>query len=252
MDDGVRSASSRFLEYFFGGGPRHPSRYRFVEVLSVAAYIWVSWLIAVEVFHGLAAMPIAIWLTLPTALVALLWADFVSGFVHWLADTYATATTPFVGPKFVKPFREHHTDPLAITRHDFIEANGDNCFTAQIALLPAYFFFPMRHTEWGVTAGLFTLLFSFGVLLTSIAHGWAHLAEPPRFVRILQRLGLVLSPEHHAIHHTPPHHRHYCITTGWLNPFLDRTKFFRRMEKLLAFVGIHRGNGDERNGFQLD
>ena len=73
---------------------------------------------------------------------------------------------------------------------------------------------------------------SLGVLLTSLAHGWAHMENPPAFAARLQRWGLVISPETHALHHAAPHKTHYCITTGWLNPLLDKTRFFRRMETL--------------------
>ena len=30
----------------------------------------------------------------------------------------------------------------------------------------------------------------------------------------------------------------YCITNGWLNPLLNKLKFFRRLEAVIRFFGI--------------
>ena len=61
--------------------------------------------------------------------------DFLSGFVHWAGDTVGDESTPIFGPNFVRPFRYHHVDPEDITRHDFIETNGNNCIVAAPVLL---------------------------------------------------------------------------------------------------------------------
>lgn len=164
-------------------------------------------------------------------------ADFFSGLVHWMADRYGTETTPFVGQNYVKPFREHHSDPLAMTKHDFIETNGNNSIVT-VPLMASAWFIPV-----GSSLGLF--LFSalvslaFWVFLTNQFHKWAHQDEVPALIGWLQRAGIVLDTAHHDVHHTAPHDKYYCITSGWLNPPLDALKFWSRTEALIkALTGV--------------
>jgi len=63
--------------------------------------------------------------------------------------------------------------------------------------------------------------------------------RPPAAARILQRAGLILTPEHHNLHHTSPFASHYCITTGWRNLPLDRLKIFWAIEHLVRCSSPH-------------
>jgi ubiquitin-conjugating enzyme E2 variant len=140
-------------------------------------------------------------------------ADLASGLVHWAGDRLA-----------IRPFREHHDDPRAMTRHDFIETNGASCLGC-LPLLAAGAFLPLNPLAHALLVST-----AIGALLSNQCHKWAHMAGAgiPRIVRLLQRMRLILPPAMHRRHHTPPHDSHFCTASGWLNRPLDRILRRRR------------------------
>jgi len=174
-----------------------------------------------------------LWLAALCCFGGLCLADFISGLVHWSADTYGSPSMPIFGG-FVRTFREHHADQIDITRHDFVETNGDVCIFSS----PVHFgllFWVESPFALSCMLGVFM-----GSYTNSQIHKWAHMAERPAFIRFCQRLRLFLSPSHHSNHHSGPHLTHYCITTGWMNGLLDHIGFFRKLEWLLLQVGLRR------------
>jgi ubiquitin-conjugating enzyme E2 variant len=79
----------------------------------------------------------------------------------------------------------------------------------------------------------YTWLFFFvlAAVTTNQFHVWAHRSRVPAIVRMLQRHRVILTREGHAEHHRGSFRRSYCITTGWLNTWLDRIEFFPRLER---------------------
>ena len=182
-----------------------------------------------------AAEPLARgWMLLAAVLVGYVAADFLSGFVHWTFDTWGSARTPLIGQGFIRPFREHHTDPMSITRHDFVATNGNTCI-ASLPLLAAACAIPLT-SRGRIILAVFLLSLTLGLLATNQIHKWAHLENPGPFVRLLQRCRLILTPEHHRVHHVAPYATHYCITTGWLNAILEATRFHRHAERAITIV----------------
>lgn len=154
--------------------------------------------------------------------LALALADGISGLVHWAADRLLPVHWPVLGAVFVQPFHDHHRDPLGITRRGFVDLNGNNCL---LSWPLGFWAFALSGDPSpgvsGVFASALLLQLTSALALTNQIHQWAHAAAAPRFVRALQRAGLVLSRGHHLVHHAPPHDRHFCITTGWVDGLLD-------------------------------
>lgn len=194
-------------------------RQRIVEAGSIAAFaslaLWSLWRLCAAAGSEFPAIAGA------AGLAGWIAADLSSGLVHWAFDSFGNVNTPFLGSVFIRPFREHHVDPQAMTRHDFIETNGSSCLGC-IPILIATSAMTLDSPRMILLQA--SLLFTaVGVLLTNQCHKWAHMEQgsAPLPVRWAQRCRLVLSPGRHLKHHTPPFDSHYCTASGWLNAPLN-------------------------------
>jgi len=208
--------------------------HRMVEIASIVAVLGLLLAFAVRIVTTIESG--RGWLTLAaTVAVSYLASDVISGVVHWAGDTIGNEDVPFLGPNFIRPFRQHHVDQKDISRHDFIETNGNNCIVILAPLAVAFLLMPSEQTV-GFFAATFVALLALFVVMTNQFHKWAHSDTPPGAARLLQRCRLILTPRHHDKHHTIPHDRHYCITVGWMNPMLNHLRFFRTLEWTIARV----------------
>lgn len=188
-----------------------------------------------------------IWLLAVAIPLGIIGGDMVSGIVHWAADTYGSEETPLIGPSLVRPFRLHHVYPRDICTHGLVELTGNVCILAVPVLSVSLYLLWLKPESGWLAFAVFCLgVVALATVATNQFHRWAHEESPSAFARWLQRTRLVLEPQHHQLHHTQPFDTNYCITNGWLNPVLNKLKFFRRLEATLSFFGIRAATLHER------
>lgn len=217
-----------------GSGPVH----RFLELSATLLFPFL-FLSALLLSYQRLSETGPLWMAAAGVLLGLVCGDFVSGLVHWAADTYGEEQTPVIGRSLVKPFRIHHVRPSEICEHDLVETIGNTCILAAPPLALILYVATYGETSAPASFAVFTAAVTIGVTVaTNQFHKWAHQDEPPRVVRALQSARLILHPAQHREHHTAPFETSYSITNGWLNPLLNRLGFFRRLEAALRALGI--------------
>lgn len=154
-------------------------------------------------------------------------ADFVAGLVHWAEDSYFNEDTPIIGPKIIVPNIVHHHLPRYFTRLSWWESSWPLVLAGGLLLS---FSWPLGLVTWQL--GLFIAV---GINANEI-HKMAHRtrAENGWFISKLQDWHILQTPRHHGWHHADPKNTYYCPVTNYVNPVLECTEFWPRLEALVA------------------
>lgn len=165
-------------------------------------------------------------------------ADFVSGLLHWAFDTWFNERNKSVR-RMVLLVREHHIYPGRIFSYGVWHEAGILSWFAlaiswplfTLALLPRLL--PATERYSLAVAGV---TISLCVVFMLEFHKVGHRVRRGRAVRLLQRSGLLLSPEHHLRHHAREHDDNYCLINGWADMTLGRLGIFRALEQAVSAV----------------
>lgn len=151
-----------------------------------------------------------------------LMADFLTGIFHWWEDRLGNEKWFLIGPWIIVPNRLHHKDPLAFISNGFWVRNRAAMTTS--ALVGAGF---VSFFGWQIWIASMVV----GSSITNEIHAFAHSPKlAPKWVKVLQEIGLFQSPKEHSRHHRPPFETHFCVLTNYLNPVLEWINFWRIVE----------------------
>lgn len=153
-------------------------------------------------------------------------ADFGSGVAHWWLDRFSKDDSALG-----RDNDHHHKAPHKITRLTW----------AQNLSMPAVYGWTLAAGLWIIHAPILVWLSIVFLSASNLVHRWAHDPRRPRIVSFLQSYGLMQTFVHHYGHHfSNARHvsrkkssRRYCVMTNFLNPTLDRVKFWDKLERLL-------------------
>ena len=177
-------------------------------------------------------------------LTAVLAADFATGLVHWLEDTYLTPDTTTGIVPFDSYLRQvardndrHHSDPRSMLEYNWLE-------NISTSLPPVAVISGMIET--GLWVGWLSDAWWWGLTIIlggsgNVFHRFAH-ERGPVVVVWLQSAGVLQSREQHKRHHYTGQGlkmtkldplTDYCVITTLLNPVLDGMRWWRGLEWII-------------------
>ena len=195
------------------------------------------------------------WLVLPALLVGWYLADFLSGLVHMYMDyrpcppgkrlndlffyTGSRESAEYqamlrermaaISPleRLVYDFKNHHPRPLALGRRSLWRLIGS---TVIVAALPVSLALNLALALWPVPGWLAAgvVAFLLGGAFAQLFHASLHRERNPWFIIAGRRLGLLMTPAAHQLHHDTLQ-RDFATNCGWSNPVVNR--LFRALRR---------------------
>lgn len=211
----------------------------------IMRFVWVAFVLSFAFNLAILLSRLDWWV--PLALL-LGWAvaDLVSGIVHMLMDYVSVPAelefdkiyfTDKQTKRTLKPlqkqlmqragvfyriaydFKVHHLHPEFLAQRDFHTLTWATVSFGALPLSLALNGLILAFAVPGwLIAGWMTLIL--GAVLVQYLHACMHHPRPPRAIVTAQRLGLVMTPAAHQIHHNTLD-RCFGIINGWTNPLLN-------------------------------
>jgi len=187
------------------------------------------------------------WRWIPAALAAWYVADLLSGLTHIYMDyrpctpgvgldemfhyagsresadylTLRDRVMPRISPfeRLVYDFKNHRPRPYALGRRSFVVQIGSTILfvSLPVSILLNLLCLALAVPVW-LIAGAIVLII--GGTLAQYFHGTLHRVDNPWIVRAMRRVGLLMTPEAHALHHATLR-QDFATNTGWSNPLVN-------------------------------
>jgi len=167
----------------------------------------------------------------------LLLADILTGVFHWIEDTYIDYCCKIPGLQNIARDNElHHYFPRALLQKSYFVNVKDNLIIAFVLFFLFYLFFKKTIVRYPY---LFIPMFLFGSV-ASLFHRFSHERECESIFIIykLQSIGILVSHDHHKLHHTTETDGKYCAIFQITNYILDSIHFWRFLEKIVGLFGL--------------
>ena len=140
--------------------------------------------------------------------------NLLSGFIHWFIENVLSRHSTF--DALVNPFLDHHARNILEEESWYITFSHIGILA--FAFLSILYVFPLPPFFLGYWIWLVAISY-----MNPAIHRLCHrpLADRPRWFAKIQDWGLVLTAEHHAVHHDQVD-QNYCLVSGHADLLLNR------------------------------